>query len=162
MLRRLCCALGLFAACVWAHGETYTLKVLPAEHRSMTDPETGAELTFLTTDPAHDQNLYYEQRSWLSDSSLILFNSSREGGGLMGYRVNTGELVVLRTLKGALGAATAAKDGPRLYAMRGADVVELALEMGPSPDPLQKPSIVIASERVICTLGADRMRPTPP
>lgn len=136
--------------CLSAAGqERYSLEVLPSEAKRMTDAETGAELLFLTTAPGHDQNLYYEQRSWLSDSSMILFNSSREKGGLMGYIVETGELARLTTPKGGLGAATAAKEGRRVFAMRGADVVELTLEV--------KGSEATATERVVCTLSPEEL-----
>jgi hypothetical protein len=125
----------------------FDLRVFPAEHRKMTDPATGAELTFLTTNPAHDQSLYYEQRSWLSDSSLILFHSSRPEGGLMGYLTATGELVRLMTPTGALGGPTAARDRPSVFALRGREVVELALEIRAG-----HPSRVSARERVIARI----------
>src|SRR5450759_2115900 len=80
----------------------------------------------------------------LSDSSLILFHSSRPEGGLMGYLTATGELVRLTTPSGALGGPTAARDRPSVFAMRGQEVVELALEIHTG-----KPSRVVARERVI-------------
>lgn len=139
--------------------EAFPLQVLPAEHRQVADPATGAQLTFLTTDPAHDQSLYYEQRSWLADSSLIIFNSQRDGGGLMGYLVQTGELVRLATPKGGLGGPTAAVARNSVYAMRGADVLELSLNIEPSADPAAAPSKVTATERLICTLGPENLPP---
>ncbi|MBI4556427.1 MAG: hypothetical protein HY706_02495 [Candidatus Hydrogenedentes bacterium] len=135
-----------------AAGVSYMFPVLPTEHRQMTDPETGAELTFLTTHPADDQNLYYEQRSWLADSSLILFNSSRPVGGLMGYLTQTGELVRLTTPHGGLSGATAARDRNSVFAVRGAEVIELSVTIKPSNNPTQAPSSAIAKERVIATL----------
>jgi hypothetical protein len=45
----------------------YSLDVLPAEHRRMTDPKTGAELLFLSTAPEKDSNLYFHEHSWLAD-----------------------------------------------------------------------------------------------
>src|SRR2546421_1075051 len=98
----------LLAWTAMAAETSYPLEVLPPEFRQMTDPQSGAELLFLTTDPADDQNLYYEQRSWLADSSLVLFNSNRKNGGLMGFLTRTRELVRLATPKGGLGGATAA------------------------------------------------------
>jgi hypothetical protein len=150
----LCLILG---SAMPAGAEAYSLEVLPPEHRRMTDPETGAELLFLTTGPSHDQNLYYEQRSWLADSSLILFTSDRDGGGLMGYIVETGELVRIATPKGALSAATAAKERNSMFAARGAEIVELALEIEPSPEPAARPSTVRAVERIVCTLGPEHV-----
>lgn len=57
----------------------------------MTDPETGAELLLLTTNPADDTNLYYEQRLWLADSSSILFNSARSGAVELVARMRGGD-----------------------------------------------------------------------
>lgn len=37
----------------------YPLEVLPPEYRRMTDPQTGAELLFLTTAPENNANLYF-------------------------------------------------------------------------------------------------------
>jgi len=139
--------------------ETYSLPVFPCESKQMTDPQTGADLLFLTTNPAQDQNLYYEQRSWLADSSLIIFNSSRENGGLMGYITQTGELVRIATPKGGLGGATAALSRNCIFAMRAGGVVELSVRIEPSDDPARSPSKVTASERVVCTLTDEHMPP---
>ena len=144
--------LFLMSASVSAEPVTYPLTVLPCEHKKLTDPQTGAELTFITTDPASDTNLYYEQRSWLADSSLILFLSSRKDGGVMGYLAATGELVRITTPKGGLGGPTAARDRNSVFAMRGQDVVELALTIVPSANPAAAPSTVTAKERVIATI----------
>jgi oligogalacturonide lyase len=130
---------------------TYPLAVLPPEHKSLKDPITGAELLFVTTNPARDHNLYFHQRSWLADESLLLFTSDRPRGGLMGYLCATGELVRLTTPQGGLSGATAARDRNSVFAVRGRDVVELALKIEPSADPLTAPSTVIAGERVILT-----------
>lgn len=146
------CAVLVASAPVSAGVTPFPLAVLPAEHKKITDPQTGAELTFLTTDPAADTNLYYEQRSWFSDSSLILFLSSRKDGGVMGYLTATGELVRITTPKGGLGGPTAARDRNSLFAMRGSDVVEVALNIQPSANPAVTPSRVTATERVICTI----------
>ena len=142
---------------VAASTTSYPLAVFPPESKEIADPETGAQLTFLTTNPAEDANLYYEQRSWLSDNSLILFTSARSEGGLMGYIVATHELVRLNTPKGALGCATAAAKRPVVFAMRGAEVVEITLKIEPSSDPAKTPSCVTATERVIATLPAEWM-----
>src|SRR6266478_7677436 len=64
---------------------SYPLEVFPPEHKRMADPKTGVELLFLTTAPENDSNLYFHERSWLADESVILFNSLRAKGGLMGY-----------------------------------------------------------------------------
>lgn len=118
----------------------------------MTDSETGAELTFLTTNSARDTNLYFHERSWLADGSMILFRSDRERGGLMGYLVATGELVRFESPSGALGRATAAVQGRRLFAMRGDDVLELSLTYEMSGEAKVTASTVMAHERKIAAL----------
>ncbi len=140
-----------------AQETTYPLKVLPPEHKTMVDPQTGAELTFLTTDPAEDHNLYFHERSWLADSSMVLFVSNRSDGGLMGYLAETGELVQLATPKGGLEGATAARNRNSVFAMRRQEVVELALTVDISSDPANDPSKVTAEERVICAIPENEL-----
>src|SRR5712671_2378126 len=106
---------------------SYPLEVFPPEHRRMTDPKTGAELLFLTTAPEKDSNLYFHERSWLADESVILFNSSRAKGGLMGYLTATGELLRFNTPQGPLGGATAAAKDNAVLAVRGRAIVEIRL-----------------------------------
>ena len=142
-------AVALLAARVEAAPKSYPLPVLPPEHKVMKDPITGAKLLFITTSPARDHNLYFHQRSWLADESLLLFTSDRPRGGLMGYLFATGELVQLTTPQGGLGGATAARNRNSVFAIRGRDVVELALKIEPSTDPATNPSRVTATERVI-------------
>ena len=146
------CALILLVQRGYSEQTSYPLSVLPSEQKVMTDPETGVTLTFLTTDPGVDTNLYFHDRSWLADSSLIVFQSQRANGGLMGYLTKTGELVKLATPKGGLGGATAATKSNCIYAMRGDEVVELSLVIAPSSDSAKTPSQVTARERVLCTL----------
>lgn len=134
-----------------AEDTVHSLTVYPPEHRSTTDPETGATLTFLTTDPGADTNLYFHDCSWTADGAAILFNSARPNGGLMGYLVATGELFTFQDTAGALGGATAALTGCGLYAQRGTQVLRMDLAVVVSDDP-QRRSEVHASERVIATL----------
>ena len=63
----------------------YNAAVFPCESRVVMDAQTGVELTFLTTGASTDTNLYFHDRTWLSDGALILFCSNRNPGGLMGY-----------------------------------------------------------------------------
>jgi hypothetical protein len=131
---------------------TYPLTVVPPEHKMMKDPITGAELVFVSAGPAKDHNLYFHQRSWLSDDSMVLFMSQRRDGGLLGYLFATGELVRLVTLQGGLGNATAARSGNRIFAARGRDIIELSLRIHASPDASKYRSLVTATERLVCTL----------
>lgn len=108
------------------------VSVSPAEHRIADDPETGARLVWLTTDPASDTNFYFHERSWTSSGSIILFYSARESGGLMGYVVETGELLHISTsLGGTFTGATAALSDDRVYAVHDGSIVEIALRIEP-------------------------------
>lgn len=131
--------------------QNYELLVLPAEHEHVEDEVTGAQLTYLTTDRAQDTNLYFHERSWLSDESIILFTSRREQGGLMGYLVETGELIRFATPEGGLGGATADAVRPVFYAVRGRTVLELAPHVETSNDPAVR-SRATMSARTLCEL----------
>jgi len=141
----------LFVVLGWATvalAQPYALDVLPSEAERVTDPRSGAELVYLTTDPADDVNLYFHERSWLADGSLILFNSNRDAGGLMGYLAATGELVRFNSETGSLTGATAASEGARIWAMRGDEVLELDVTI----DSSVSPSSVTLDERLVCAL----------
>jgi len=140
----------VLAAGLGAPGE-HALEVLPAEQRRAVDPQTGVELLFLTTHPARDLNLYFHERSFLADESLVLFISDRPGGGLMGCILATGELVRLSTPAGPLTAATAARTGRRFYALRGRDVLEIGLSISTNPPGASR---VAARERLVARLPA--------
>jgi hypothetical protein len=132
----------------------YSLAVFPPEHRFAPDPETGAELNFLTSNPATDINLYYHQRSWLSNSSAILFYSNREAGGLMAYLVATGEIVRLTGPDGnAFSGATAAIHRNTIFAAWNKNAVEIELKIEPLNHSNKKTSVAHARIRVLCELG---------
>lgn len=146
-------ALTLLVIPALAAATSYPLEVLPPEHQRMTDPQTGAELLFLTTAPEKDSNLYFHEHSWLGDESVVLFNSARPNGGLMGYVTATGELIRMRAPGGPLGNATAAAKGNAVFAVRGRTIVEIKLQFELSDAPAVRPSRVTATERVLCTLA---------
>jgi len=127
----------------------------------MVDPQTGADLVFLTTNPAKDTNLYFHERSWLTDGSLIFFYSAREKGGPMAYLAGTGELVRLAGPQGCIEAINAAKSGNRLFGRRGDTILEWSFTVELSADPQVSPSKVIATERVVARLPEIHMH-TPP
>lgn len=134
-------------------GARYALEVLPSEVQRMTDDETGAELLFLTSGPTENENLYFHERSWLQDDSVILFYAHREYNGLMGYIVASGELVPLRAKDGTpLNGATAALNRPTVYAKAGERVLEIQLQIELSADPSATPSRVWARERPLCNV----------
>jgi hypothetical protein len=142
--------LGMCAAKAPAYSaeNTYPLEVLPADHTTRTDPETGAKLTFLTTSTP-SSSIYFHERSWLADSSMIIFRGHR---GLMGYLTATGELVELNTPSGGVGGATAASRKNSIFCMRGTDVLELTPTVQISRDPAATPSRVHLTERTIATV----------
>lgn len=148
-------ALVLVLCSLVAHAtpaQTHSLTIFPPEHKIMTDPDTGAALTFLTTWSGTDSNLYFHEYSWTKDGAFILFTSARPNGGLMVYLTATGELATFQDTVGGLGGATAAATGSGLYAIKGRHVVRVDLTVEISPDPAQSPSRVTATERVIAEL----------
>ena len=135
-----------------ASAETVDYDILPKESRTMTDPVTGAELTFLTTAPSKDLNTYIYQDEWLCDDSMILFNSDRNDGGAMGYIVRTGELIRLCSPRGPLRQPVASVHRPVFYARRGREVVETRIQLDLSDRPNNTPSRARGEERVICLM----------
>lgn len=144
----------LIASSVYAE---YPLEVFPREDKAMTDPETGAPLLFLTTGASCDQNLYFHQRSWLADSSMIFFDSDRNPGGLMAYIVATGELVRIAASDGSkTNRPTACFGRNSVFAMADDRVLEIGLRVETAEHPETEPSKVFATERVIATVpGVD-------
>lgn len=141
--------LALFQVPVFAQSTSRELRVLPPEHKVMTDPVTGAELRFLTTGPGQDINLYFHQRAWMLDGSMILFNSDRGEGRLMGYLVATGELVVIAGIDTGVDKCEAGVARNVVLGFDGDKVVETAFDIEVSPDPATTPSKVTAHERVL-------------
>ncbi len=162
-MARLVCVAGLLViAAVSAVAEAglskgYSLPVFPREDSVQKDGETGTELLFLTNAKYKDTNLYFHQRSWLADSSLILFFSSREQGGLMGYVVETGELTQITAADGTkLHNPTAALNRNSVFAMSGDRVLEIQLTISVKERKGVKHAKVTARERALCTVkGVD-------
>ena len=137
----------------------YNLSVSPPEQHTEKDPGTGANLLYLTSEPSKDINLYYHQRSWLSNSSAILFYSDREKGGLMAYLVETGELCQITGPDGTeVNGATAAIHRNTVFAVWNGHAVEIELKNSFSNNPLKPSSVVQARNRVICTLRPNKRK----
>ncbi|HPC44865.1 MAG TPA: hypothetical protein PLJ50_06955 [Candidatus Latescibacteria bacterium] len=127
-----------------ATDSTYVLTVLPREDRTERDSVTFVDYTYLTTtNPS--TGLYFHQRAWLPDNSMVVFESEH---GLTGYLMHTGELVVIGRVKGA----TVAARRNSIFGMRGNNVIEIALAITASANPGENPSQVVATERIIATL----------
>ncbi len=131
----------------------YALPVFPREDSFQKDAETGSQLLFLTTGESKDRNLYFHQRSWLANGSLIFFSSNRERGGLMGYVVETGELVQITAADGSkLGRPTAAVNRDSVFALAGDRVLEIQLAISVKEREGAKHADVTARERHLCTV----------
>jgi hypothetical protein len=144
---------GLAAAAEPALSPPYELRVSAREDSAQKDAETGADLVFLTDGKSKDTNLYFHQRSWLADSSLILFSSSRRPGGLMAYVVESGELVQITAADGSrLGGVSAAVDRNSVLGTAGKRVVEIQLILTVSESGGARHARVVAREREFCTV----------
>ncbi len=62
-----------------ALAQIWECELLPPERRAETDENSGARITYITTDPSADNNLYFHDRCWMFDQQLMLFNSNRTG-----------------------------------------------------------------------------------
>jgi hypothetical protein len=132
----------------------YSLPVFPREDSVQKDTDTGTDLLFLTNAKTKDTNLYFHQRSWLADGSMILLLSARDQGGLMGYIVETGELAQLTAADGAkLSNPTAALNRSSVFAMAGNRVVEIQLTIAVEEREGAKHAEVSARERALCVIN---------
>lgn len=146
---------------VWLPAEEeWNCAVYPAEHAQTIDPKTGARLTFITTKESTDENLYFHQRSWSADGSLLFFTSDREGQiEPMAYIEETGEIIRLcRGGEKGLGGFTAGKTGRRLYLYNTVGIVEWNIKLTIDPNATPKASASIL-ERPI-TEFRDKLEPT--
>jgi hypothetical protein len=141
----------------WDHG--YNLTVLPPEHRIEQDKNTGAQLLFLTSDSSNDINLYYHQRSWLSNSSAILFYSDRDPRGVYAYWVKTGELLHLTGPDGAaFTGITASVFRNTVYAVWNNKAVEINFHVLSDNKKSSDLSKAQGRIRVICELKPNNRR----
>ncbi|MFH1740172.1 MAG: hypothetical protein ABIH23_14280 [bacterium] len=134
-------------------GESWECELLKPEREILTDPGSGAELVFITRSPAEDTNLYFHQRSWLPDGSMVFFCTNRNGRTeLFGYLESTGELVRLeRSNVSPIAHSTAGRLQNHLYFTRDKAVYEWAFDIT-KPEDEQSPSRVKVSERLIADL----------
>jgi len=121
--------------------------VLESERKIVRDPSSGADLIFVTHNSAQDTNLYFHQRSWLPDGSMLFFFTNRTGRQeIFGYLESTGELVRLqRPEDQTISHATAGRFKNHLYFVRGKSVYEWDFEITASDS--ENPSKVRVTER---------------
>jgi hypothetical protein len=125
----------LMASCApfcWADS-TWTCEVLPPERELITDATSGAKLVLISNSPAKDQNLYFHQRSWLMDGSMLIYRSERSGKmEYWGYIEATGELVRLEKPGITTGAeATAGQFSNALFVDHDKKLCEWAIRIEP-------------------------------
>lgn len=128
---------------------SWEAKILPSEQEIATDADSGARLIFVTNSPESDTNLYFHQRSWISDNSLLLLRSLREGRSqLCGYVEATGELALLEREGHPMGGdVTAARKGNVVYVVQDGALCEWHLSVSPAKDG--QPTKVQVEERII-------------
>lgn len=95
----------------------------PSEKKIVTDPLTGAKLTFLTSKPAGDSKIYQTHNQWTSDGNWVIFRSNRVKGEAMAVNENTGVIVQV-TEGGYTGMLNIARKSMKLYFMRNMPRVE--------------------------------------
>lgn len=133
-------------------------KILPRESREVMDADTGAKVVFVTTDPASDTNLYFHERSWLPDESLLFFISDRFGRSEpMAWIEKTGELVQLCPEGEEPGFGfTASRKSNCLYLIKSDGIYEWSISSTINERPEQEPSQVALKERKIASIPDKR------
>lgn len=104
----------------------------PPEKKTVRDPVTGTELTFLTTRAAGDSKIYQTHRQWTADGKWIIFRSNRVRGEAMAVNEKTG--VIIQVSEGGFtGMLNIAQKSMKLYFMRS----ERQLSGQPGGRPVQ-------------------------
>jgi oligogalacturonide lyase len=89
----------------------------PSEKKTVKDPVTGTDLTFLTSKPAGDSKIYQTHNQWTADGNWIIFRSNRVKGEAMAVNEKTGTIVQV-TEGGFTGMLNVARKSMKLYFMR--------------------------------------------
>jgi oligogalacturonide lyase len=89
----------------------------PSEKKTVTDPVTGTQLTFLTSNPAGDSKIYQTHPQWTSDGNWIIFRSNRVRGEAMAVNEKSG-IIIQVTEGGYTGMLCVARKSMKLYVMR--------------------------------------------
>jgi oligogalacturonide lyase len=101
----------------------------PSEKKIVTDPETGVQLTFLTTKPSGDSKIYQTHNQWTADGSWVIFRSNRVRGEAMAVNEKTGVIVQVSE-GGYTGMLNVARKSMKLYFMRNTPREEGAPRIG--------------------------------
>ena len=89
----------------------------PSEKKTVTDPVTGTQLTFLTSKPAGDSKIYQTHNQWTADGNWVIFRSNRVRGEAMAVNETTGDIVQVSE-GGFMGMLNVARKSMKLYFMR--------------------------------------------
>jgi oligogalacturonide lyase len=89
----------------------------PSEKKTVTDPVTGVQLTFLTSTPVGDSKIYQTHRQWTADGNWIVFRSGRVPGETLAVNEETGIMVQI-TEGGYMGMLCLARKSMKLYFLR--------------------------------------------
>ncbi len=95
----------------------------PSERKVVTDPVTGIELIFLTSNQVGDSKIYPTHPQWTADGEWLIFRSNRVKGEAMAVNEKTGDLVQVSE-GGYTGMLNIAQKSMKLYYMRNAEKIE--------------------------------------
>jgi oligogalacturonide lyase len=95
-------------------------RIWPSEKKTVIDPVTGTELSFLTSHPLSDSKIYQTHPDWTSDGKWLIFRSNRAPGQAFGVNEETGTIVQV-TDKGYMGMLCVGRKSMKMYIMRALD-----------------------------------------
>lgn len=120
----------------WGADRSWEGEVFPSEVESGTDETSGAKVVFITRAETPDTNLYFHQRSWLPDGSMLFFFREQENGKsrLYGFIEKTGELVrIQEPNRPVQGLPTASRHGSRIFVSADRAIWEWTIELETEP-----------------------------
>jgi hypothetical protein len=140
-----------------AAADSWQCQICPNESAETVDAETGATVLFVTTKESNDLNLYFHDRSWLADESMLVFTSDRDGKQEpFGYIEETREIARLAPGDGIdTQGWTAGKQTNSLYLISRHAVCEWQIRLSSEGPSREKKASVTVSERKICDLPPD-------
>ena len=127
----------------------------PSEKKEITDPVTGARLTFLTSAPAGDSKIYQTHNQWTSDGNWVIFRSNRVKGEAMAVNEKTG-IIVQVSEGGYMGMLNVARRSMKLYFMRGTPGQQGGPGLG---SPVQIIEVDLA--KLFADSGSGKLKETP-
>ncbi len=104
-------------------------RTFPSEKKVITDPVTGTELVFLTSQQGMgDQKIYQTHNQWTADGKWVIFRSNRVKGEAMAVNEETGVIMQV-TEGGYTGMLNVARNSMNLYYMRHDPKVKGAMQI---------------------------------